>query len=182
MILALDDRIPKLARGAWVEDSARVLGDVELGEDASVWFYAVVRGDVERIRIGARTNLQDHVTVHVTNNRWPTILGEGVTVAHRVVLHGCTVGNHALIGIGAIVLDGAEVGDEVLVGAGAVVSPGTKLPPRTLALGTPAKPVRDLKPAELQHLHDSAANYVAYAARYRRAGALAPIGELPPRA
>lgn len=170
MILTYQNHTPRIAPDAYVQESARIIGDVEVGTDASVWFYAVVRGDVERVRIGPTTNVQDHATIHVTRDRWPTILGEGVTIAHRVVIHGCTVGDYALIGIGAVVLDGAEIGTEALVGAGALVAPGTRIPPRTLALGSPAKAVRDLKPEEIEHLHRSAANYVEYARSYRSQG------------
>jgi gamma-carbonic anhydrase len=164
------DKTPRLGREAFVQETARVIGDVELGDEASVWFYAVIRGDVNHVRIGARSNIQDLSTVHVTRDRWPTLVGEGVTVGHRVVLHGCRIGDYALIGIGAVLLDGVEIGAEAMVGAGALVAPGTKIPPRMLALGAPAKPVRDLRPEELQHLHDSAANYVDYARQYRRQG------------
>ena len=170
MIAGYLGKEPRVAPSAWVQETARVIGDVELGEEASVWFYAVVRGDVERVRIGARSNVQDHSTIHVTKDRWPTIVGEGVTIGHRVVLHGCTVGDHALIGIGAVLLDGVEIGAEAMVGAGALVAPGTKIPPRMLALGAPAKPVRPLRPEELEHLHRSAENYVDYSRRYRDQG------------
>ena len=170
MIAAYLGKEPRLGAGAWVQDTARVIGDVELGAEASVWFYAVIRGDVERVRIGARSNVQDHCTIHVTRDRWPTIVGEGVTIGHRVVLHGCVVGDYALIGIGAVLLDGAEIGAEAMVGAGALVAPGTKIPPRMLALGAPAKPVRELRAEELAHLHHSAENYVEYARQYHGQG------------
>jgi carbonic anhydrase/acetyltransferase-like protein (isoleucine patch superfamily) len=170
MIVMHSGRTPLVAARAYVQESAQVIGDVEIGEESSVWFYAVVRGDVEPIRIGRRTNLQDHVTVHVTRGRYTTTLGDGVTVAHRVVLHGCTIGDHVLVGIGALVLDGAEVGNEVMIGAGALVAPRTKIPPRTLVLGSPAKVVRELRPEEIEHLHRSADYYVEYAAAYRAQG------------
>ena len=119
---------PRLGAGVWVAEGAFVIGDVEVGEESSIWYGAVVRGDVNRIRIGARSNLQDHCTLHVSAERFPCSLGEEVSVGHRAVVHGCTVGDGALIGIGAIVLDGAEVGCEALVGAGAVVAPGFRVP------------------------------------------------------
>ncbi|MGH7899458.1 MAG: gamma carbonic anhydrase family protein [Candidatus Binatia bacterium] len=162
--------MPKVAPDAYVQASARLVGDVEIGRGSSVRFSAVVRGDVHRIRVGRESNLQDHVTIHVTRERWPTLVGDGVTVGHRVVLHGCTIGDYALIGIGAVVLDGAEIGSEALIGAGSLVAPGTKIPPRTLALGSPAKAVRDLRAGEIDHLHQSAANYVEYARSYRAQG------------
>jgi len=170
MLVTHGGRRPLVASDAFVQESAQVIGDVEIGPEASVWYYAVIRGDVERIRIGRATNVQDHCVIHVTRDRWPTLVGEGVTVGHRVVLHGCTIGDYSLIGIGAVVLDGAEIGSEVLVGAGALVVPGMKIPPRKLVLGSPAKIVRDVKPEELEHLHQSAANYVAYARSYREQG------------
>jgi len=170
MLIAHDGRTPKIASDAYVQESAHVIGDVEIGAASSVWFQTVIRGDVERVRIGRESNVQDHATIHVTNERWPTILGDGVTIGHRVVLHGCTIGDFVLVGIGAIVLDGVVVGDEVLIGAGSLVVPGTKVPPRSLVLGSPAKVVRELHPEEIAHLHHSAALYVGYAKDYRAQG------------
>ncbi len=170
MIVSFKGVSPRVSPEAFVQETAQLVGDVDIGDRASIWYYTVVRADVERIRIGRDTNIQDHVTIHVTRDRWPTILGNGITVAHRAVLHGCVVGDYSMIGIGAIVLDGAEVGSEVLVGAGALVAPGSKLPPRTLVLGSPAKVVRELKPEEIEHLHRLAANYVEYAQSYRSQG------------
>jgi gamma-carbonic anhydrase len=170
MIAALGAKTPRIDATAFVVDSAVVVGDVELGPGASVWFHAVVRGDVERVRIGARSNVQDNVTIHVTSGRWPTLVGTAVTIGHAAVLHGCTVGDHALVGIGAIVLDGAAIGTECLVGAGALVTPGTQVPPRSLVLGSPARRVRDLSADEVEHLHRAAENYVAHVATYRAHG------------
>jgi carbonic anhydrase/acetyltransferase-like protein (isoleucine patch superfamily) len=129
-----------------------------------------VRGDVNHVRIGARTNLQDLTVVHVTSGRHPTVIGDDVTVGHRAVLHGCTVRDRCLVGIGAIVLDGAVVGPDAMVGAGALVPPGMVVPPRTLVLGSPAKVKRELTPEEIASLRTSAANYAGYAARYRGEG------------
>jgi carbonic anhydrase/acetyltransferase-like protein (isoleucine patch superfamily) len=170
VIVAFNGITPRLDPDAYVHASAHVVGDVEIGAMSSVWFQVVIRADVESVRIGRSTNVQDHSTIHVRSERWPTILGDGVTIGHRVVLHGCTIADHALIGIGAIVLDGAEIGAEALVGAGALVAPGTKIPPRVLAIGSPAKPVRDLRPDEIQGLHHSADLYVGYAKTYRAQG------------
>jgi len=147
-----------------------VLGDVTIGEDASLWFGAVVRGDVNFIRIGARTNVQDHSVLHVTSKTHPTVIGDDVTLGHRVTLHGCTVKDRCLIGIGAVVLDGAVVGEESMVGAGALVPPGMVVPPRVLALGSPAKVRRDLTAGEIAFFRTSAANYVRYAQQYLREG------------
>ena len=170
MIASFGTRVPAVDPSAFVVDSAVIIGDVVVGAEASLWFHVVVRGDVERVRIGARTNVQDHATVHVTSGRWPTLLGEGVTVGHAAVLHGCTIGDHCLVGIGAIVLDGAVVERECLVGAGALVTPGTTVPARSLVLGSPARRVRELTGEEVAHLHASAANYVEHARAYRAHG------------
>ncbi len=167
MIVRYGNLSPKLAEDVYVQSSAHVIGDVEIGARSSVWFQAVIRGDVERVRIGRATNVQDHSTIHVTNGRWPTILGDGVTVGHRVVLHGCTLGDSCLVGIGSIVLDGVEVGDEVLIGAGSLVVPGTKIPSRSLVLGSPAKVMRALRDEEIERLHQTADLYVGYARAYR---------------
>jgi len=170
MIAAFGTRQPRVDPGAFVADSAIVIGDVVVGAGASLWFHAVVRGDVERVRIGAGTNVQDHATVHVARDRWPTLVGDGVTIGHGAILHGCTVGDHCLVGIGAIVLDGAVLEAECLVGAGALVTPGTRVPARSLVLGSPATRRRALTDDEVAHLHRSAADYVAHAAAYRAQG------------
>ena len=170
VITSLGERRPLVDASAWVADSAVVVGDVVIGPGSSLWFHAVVRGDVERVRIGARTNVQDNATVHVTKDRWPAILGTGVTVGHNAVVHGCTIGDHCLIGIGAIVLDGAVLERECLVGAGAVVTPGTQVPAGSLVLGQPARVVRALSADEIAGLHRSADGYVERLALYRAAG------------
>lgn len=161
---------PRLHASVLVMDGGRVIGDVEIGEGSSIWPGAVVRGDVHHVRIGARTNLQDGVVVHVTTDRHPTLIGDDVTVGHMAVLHGCTVKERCLIGIGAIVLDGAVVGPDAMVGAGALVTPGTVVPPGTLVLGSPARVRRPLTEDEKAGLRDSAAHYVELAARYRAEG------------
>jgi carbonic anhydrase/acetyltransferase-like protein (isoleucine patch superfamily) len=167
VILAYDGTSPRLAPTAWIAPGAVVVGDVEIGEGSSVWFQSVVRGDVHRIRIGARTNVQDHSMVHVTGGTHPTVVGDDVTIGHRVVLHGCTVGDRCLVGIGAIVLDGAVIEEEAMVGAGALVPPGMVVPSGKLVLGAPAKVRRDLSAEERAFFRASAARYSGYAARYR---------------
>ena len=167
MLLSYQGRAPQVHPSAYVQASAQVIGDVVIGPESSVWFNAVVRGDVHPIRIGARSNLQDNVTVHVTAARWPTIVGDDVTVAHAVVLHGCSVGDRCLIGMGAIVMDGVEIGEQCLIGAGALVTPGTRIPAGQLVMGQPAKVVRPLGEDEIVHILRSAQNYVGYAATYR---------------
>lgn len=160
---------PRIHPEAWVAPGAVVIGDVEIGASSSVWFGSVVRGDLHRIRIGARTNLQDHCIVHVTRGRHSTEIGDEVTVGHRATVHGCRVGDGALIGIGAIVLDGAEIGEEALVAAGALVPPGAVVPARQLVVGVPARRVRALRSDEVERQRQRALEYVetarVYAAR-----------------
>ena len=157
---------PKLGPGAWVDPAAIVIGDVELGADVSIWPMAVVRGDVNHVRVGARSNVQDGSVLHVTRPYpgseagWPLLIGEDVVIAHKVTVHGCTIGNRVLVGIGAVVLDGAVVEDEVMIGAGSVVTPGKRLGSGGLYLGNPARRARDLTPAEIARIPVMAGFYV----------------------
>jgi carbonic anhydrase/acetyltransferase-like protein (isoleucine patch superfamily) len=160
-------RMPVVDPSAYVDQSAQVIGDVTLGARSSVWFNSVVRGDVHWIRIGEETNVQDLCVLHVTNGKHPLSIGARVTIGHSVTLHGCTVGDLCLIGIGATILDGAEIGEGCLIAAGSLVSPGTQIPPGSLAMGTPARVKRALRPEEREALVASAANYVRYAQTYR---------------
>lgn len=157
---------PRIDSSAWVAGSADVIGDVEIGAGSSIWYGCVVRGDVFPIRIGARTNVQDMSVLHVTHDRYATVLGDDVTIGHRVVLHGCTVEDGALVGIGAIVLDQAVIGAGALVGAGSLVTPGTKVPPGMVVMGSPAKVIREVTDKERAWMEESARNYVLYAARH----------------
>jgi carbonic anhydrase/acetyltransferase-like protein (isoleucine patch superfamily) len=172
---------PKLSAGVYVADSAVVIGDVTLGADVSIWPLTVARGDVNRIEIGDETNIQDSCVLHVTHRSeahpegYPLIVGRGVTVGHRVVLHGCTVGDLCLIGIGAIIMDGAVVEERVIVGAGALIPPGKRLESGYLYVGSPARPVRTLKDEELEYLSYSKDGYVRLKNQYLRdAGLPAP--------
>ena len=157
---------PQLAKGVFIDDSAVVIGDVSLGEDTSVWPLAVIRGDMHRIRIGARCSIQDGSVLHITHagpynpDGWPLSMGDDVTVAHQVTLHGCSIGSRVLIGMGSIVMDGAVVEDEVVIGAGSLVPPGKHLKSGYLYVGCPAKPVRELSDGERDYFGYSAANYV----------------------
>jgi carbonic anhydrase/acetyltransferase-like protein (isoleucine patch superfamily) len=160
------DITPKIAGSAFIADTALVIGDVEIGEDASVWFGAVIRGDVNYIRIGARTNIQDMTMIHVRSKTHATILEDEITVGHRVTLHGCHVESRCLIGIGAIVMDGVRVGNNSLVGAGSLLTPGTQIPPRSLVLGSPARVKRELTDEELAYLDRSWQNYVELKKHY----------------
>ena len=170
MIAPFRGHTPLIDPSAYVTDSAIVVGDVTVGPETSLWFHAVVRGDVFPIRIGARTNVQDHATIHVLGGRASATIGDEVTIGHGAIVHGCTVGNRTLIGMGAIVLDGAEIGDECLIGAGAVVTPGVRIAPGQLVLGSPARATRPLTATERASLVTSAVNYARVAAEYRAAG------------
>lgn len=163
-------KAPRLDDSVWVAEDAVVVGDVTVGPLSSLWFGVVVRGDVNYIRIGARTNIQDQSVLHVTTRTHPTVVGDEVTVGHRVTLHGCTIADRCLVGIGALVMDGAHVGEEAMVAAGSLVPPGMVVPPRSLAMGSPAKVKRQLTEAEVDSLRQSAAHYVGYAEQYRREG------------
>ncbi len=170
MIAAFGERAPAIDPTAIVLEGATVIGRVILGAESSVWFGAIVRGDVDDVTIGRRSNVQDRAVIHVTTRRWETRIGDEVTIGHAAVLHGCTVHDRVLIGIGAIVLDGAEVGSDCMIGAGALVTPGTKIPSGHLAVGSPARVKRPLEQGELDHLKRSAANYVMLSAHYRKLG------------
>jgi gamma-carbonic anhydrase len=168
MIRPYRDKRPKLGERAWVDGSAQVIGDVELGDDASVWMNSVVRGDVNRVRLGARTNVQDNCVLHGTAQH-PTSLADDVTVGHSVTLHGCTVESRCLIGIGATVLNGAVIGEESIVAAGALVPENMVVPPRSLVMGAPASVRRGVSVEERAGLRRYASNYVDYKEDYRRA-------------
>ena len=159
-ILDFKGTTPKIHDSVYLADDVFVIGDVEIGEDANVWFGSVIRGDVSYIRIGARTNIQDMTMIHVSSDFGPTIVEEEVTVGHRVTLHGCHVERQCLIGMGATVMDHARIGEQTVIGAGSLVSPGTVIPPRVLALGSPAKVKRDLTDDEIAYLDKSWQNYV----------------------
>jgi carbonic anhydrase/acetyltransferase-like protein (isoleucine patch superfamily) len=165
-VLPFRGRLPRIHPEAWLAPGAIVAGDVEIGAGSSVWFASVVRGDVHQIRIGDRTNLQDHCIVHVTAGLHPAWIGDEVTVGHRATVHGCTVEDGALVGIGAVVLDGARVGAEALVGAGALVPPGARIPARHLVVGVPARVVRVLDDEEVRLQRARALEYVETARAY----------------
>lgn len=158
-------KTPKLGQRVFIDPSAVVIGDVELGDDASVWPCAVIRGDMHRIRIGARTSVQDNSTLHITHagpfnpDGWPLTIGNDVTIGHGVTLHGCTIGNEVLIGIGSTVLDGAVVEDKVVIGAGSLVPPGKRLESGYLYVGSPIQQKRPLKEKELNFFTYTAKNY-----------------------
>ena len=165
-VYQLDEHVPQLAEGAWVADSAQVIGNVHLAENSSVWFGSVLRGDNEALTVGRNSNIQDGSVVH-SDPGFPMTLGDNVTVGHQVMLHGCTVGDNSLIGIKAVVLNGAKIGRNCLVGAGALVTEGKEFPDGSLIIGTPAKAVRQLTPEQIAGLERSAAHYVLNARRFK---------------
>jgi carbonic anhydrase/acetyltransferase-like protein (isoleucine patch superfamily) len=167
MIIPHHGKWPTIHETAFVAPTADIIGDVEIGEGSSIWFQVVVRGDVNTIRIGSRTNIQDLSMLHVTRNTCPLKIGDDVTVGHQAMLHGCTIGNRVLVGMRSTVMDKAVIADDCIIGAGALVTEGKEFPAGHLILGTPAKAVRPLSPEELSFLKRSARNYVADAEDYR---------------
>lgn len=174
MLRAFEGKTPELGADAWVDPAALVIGDVVLGAEASVWPMTVIRGDVNYIRIGARTNIQDGTIVHVAHaggmnpEGYPTIVGEDVTIGHNAVIHACTIGDRCLVGMSATVMDGSVLEDEVIVGAGSMVPPGKHLRAGHLYIGNPAREKRPLSEDEKAFLRYSAGHYVELAARHRR--------------
>lgn len=166
MIIPFKNIEPKIHSTAFIAHDADVIGDVEIGEDASVWFGSLIRGDVNYIRIGAKTNIQDQTIIHVSSKGLPTIVEEEVTVGHRVTLHACHVERRCLIGIGAVLMDGVRVGRESLVGAGTLLTPGTQIPPRSLVIGSPGRVKRELTDDEIAYLDHSWRNYVELKSHY----------------
>ena len=166
MISPFKDIYPKIHETAYITDDAIIIGDVEIGEDASVWYGSIIRGDVNYIRIGARTNIQDATVIHVSSKTHSTILEDEITVGHRVTLHGCHIESGCLIGIGTIIMDGVRVGRNSLVGAGSLLTPGTQIPPNSLVLGSPARVKRELTTDELAYLDRSWRNYVELKKHY----------------
>ena len=159
---------PEVHETAFIAPSCDLIGEVKIGAYSSVWFQCVVRGDVNTISIGERTNIQDLSILHVTRKTAPLIIGDQVTVGHHAVLHGCTIKNRVLIGMGAVVMDGAEINDDTIVGAGSLVTPGKKYRSGVLIAGSPAKVIRELTIEELNFLKQSAENYVGDAMEYQK--------------
>lgn len=163
---SLGGRAPGFGDSVWIAPDATVIGDVSLGANVGIWFGAVLRGDLEPIVIGEDSNLQEHTIVH-TDPGFPVTVGRGCTIGHRALLHGCTVGDNSLIGMGAIILNGARIGNNCLVGAGALITEGKSFPDGSLILGSPARTMRELDEKAIAGLRDSAARYVANARRFK---------------
>jgi len=159
-------RLPAVHPTAFVDGSAQVIGDVEIGAESSVWMNVVIRGDVNTIRIGARSNVQDGTVVHVMHDTWPTRIGDDVTIGHAAVVHGCTIGDRVLVGMGAIVLNGAVIGEDTIVAAGTLVPERMHVPARSLVMGRPAAVRRPLRDDEVASILEYAGNYVRYKRDY----------------
>lgn len=155
-----DGRSPQVHESCFIAPGAQIIGEVEIKEASSVWFNTVIRGDVNYVKIGSQTNVQDASVLHVTHNTHPLIVGDQVTIGHQVLLHGCTIKDRVLIGMGSIIMDGAIVESDVIIGAGSLVSQGTVIPSGYLAYGRPAKPIRPLRSAEISFLPESARHYI----------------------
>lgn len=168
MIYSYKDTIPQIPDSVFIAPNSTVIGDVKIGKDSSVWFNTVIRGDVNNIDIGEKTNIQDGSVLHVTLEKWPLNIGSNVTIGHGVVLHGCTVSDNCLIGMGATILDGAKVGEYCLVAAGSLILEGTKIPSCSLVAGVPAIVKRTLSDDEVEKIKASAARYVTYKNSYMR--------------
>jgi len=173
MLLRYKKWFPKFGENSWIAPNATIIGNVEIGSDCSIWFGSVIRGDVHKIRIGNRTNIQDLTMIHVTHYKnpdmsdgYPTIIGDDVTIGHRVMLHGCTIEDACLIGMNSTILDGAIISKESIIGAGALVTGNKKFPPRSLIIGSPAKMVRQLTDEEVEELYASALRYVKFKNEY----------------
>ena len=157
---------PKIGEGVFLAEGSFVIGDVEIGDGSSIWFNTVVRGDVNYIRIGKNTNIQDLTMVHVTTAKYPTIIGDNVTIGHRAMIHGCVIGNNCLIGMGAIILDGVKIGNNCLVAAGSLLTQGKEFPDGVLIKGAPAKVARELSPEEIEMIENLAHHYRKLADTY----------------
>lgn len=167
MLYKFEDKFPDIAEDVFIAKSADIIGDVTIEEDCSIWFGAVLRGDEGCIKVRRGTNIQDNCTVHITDAEHPTEIGEFVTLGHGAIVHGCRIGNYCLIGMGSIVLDGAEIGDYSILGAGSMVTGGKKIPSGVLALGSPAKVIRELTEGEKKNLEKSAQYYIELSKKHK---------------
>ncbi|MBM3752229.1 MAG: gamma carbonic anhydrase family protein [Acidimicrobiia bacterium] len=159
-------RLPVIDPSAFIDDSAQIIGDVVIGAESSVWMQTVIRGDVNYIRIGARSNVQDGTIVHVQHDTHPTLIGHDVTIGHGAIVHGCTIANRVLVGMGAIILNGAQIGEDCIIAAGTLITEGTIIPPRSMVMGSPGKVRRPLTDGDLAMIREFAGNYVRYRLDY----------------
>lgn len=167
MLIKYKDTYPKLGNNCFIAEGAKIIGDVVCGDDCSFWFNSVTRGDVHYIKIGSKTNVQDNSVLHVTHDTHPLIIGKEVTIGHSVTLHGCTVEDRCLIGMGSIILDGAVIGEGSIIGAGTLIKEGQIIPPRSLVVGLPGRVVKQITDEQYERLIESADNYIKYSDNYR---------------
>lgn len=168
MVVKINGKSPVVNSSAFIAENAMIIGDVEIGPNANIWFHCIVRGDTNFIRVGSNCNIQDSCVLHVVKDHYPVVLEDDVVLGHRVVVHGCRVGRGSLIGIGAIILDGVEIGEESIIGAGSVVSPKTIIPPRTLAMGTPARVIRPLNETDISNIKGITQEYLELMEVYKK--------------
>ena len=166
MIYKFEEKLPEIEEGVFLADGSRVIGNVAIGKDSSVWHNSVIRGDINRIAIGSGSNIQELTTIHVNTRNEGTFIGDNTTVGHKVIIHGCVIGNNCLIGMGSIILDCSEISDYSLVAAGSIVSPDKKFPPRSFIIGSPARAIRSLTDEEVFAITDSARKYVDLKNKY----------------
>ncbi|HPJ15855.1 MAG TPA: gamma carbonic anhydrase family protein [Spirochaetota bacterium] len=166
MIYKFEEKLPEIEEGVFLADGSRVIGNVAIGKDSSVWHNSVIRGDINRIAIGSGSNIQELTTIHVNTRNEGTFIGDNTTVGHNVIIHGCVIGNNCLIGMGSIILDCSEISDYSLVAAGSIVSPDKKFPPRSFIIGSPARAIRSLTDEEVFAITDSARKYVDLKNKY----------------
>ncbi len=159
--------LPTIALSAFVDESAQVIGDVVIGEESSVWMLTVIRGDVNYIRIGDRSNVQDGTIVHVQHDTHPTIIGNDVTIGHGAIIHGCAIADRVLVGMGATILNGASIGEDCIIAAGTLITENTVIPPRSMVMGAPGKVRRELTDRDLAMIKEFAGNYVRYRLDYK---------------
>ncbi len=168
LIIELNGKEPSIGKNCFLAPTATIIGDVVIGDNSSIWFNAVIRGDVNEIRIGKNTNVQDNVTIHCTYQKYGTYIGNFVTIGHNSVIHGCVIEDLVLVGMGSIIMDGAVVESGVIIGAGAVVTPGTRLKSGYIYGGVPAKPLKEISPEEVkEQLKEQANRYVMYSQWYK---------------
>ena len=166
MIYKFEEKLPEIEKGVFLADGSRVIGNVAIGKDSSVWHNSVIRGDINRIEIGSGSNIQELTTIHVNTRNEGTFIGDNTTVGHNVIIHGCVIGNNCLIGMGSIILDCTEISDNSLVAAGSIVTPDKKFPPRSFIIGSPARAIRSLTDEEVFAITDSARKYVDLKNKY----------------
>jgi carbonic anhydrase/acetyltransferase-like protein (isoleucine patch superfamily) len=166
MIYKFEEKLPQIKEGVFLADGSRVIGNVAIGKDSSVWHNSVIRGDINRIEIGSGSNIQELTTIHVNTRNEGTFIGDNTTVGHNVIIHGCVIGNNCLIGMGSIILDCTEISDNSLVAAGSIVTPDKKFPPRSFIIGSPARAIRSLTDEEVFAITDSARKYVDLKNKY----------------